>query len=179
MKAIIFCAGKGTRLRPLTYFTPKPLINISGKSCLERILDDLESYGITEVVINISYKPMAFMRKLGSRVLYFYEPEALGEQKTLEAIMARFPSFRNDYVVVKNGDTLTNVSITNMMRIGGGASVRHDDNGVYAGTTILAPNSFKEPFSYQDKSAWWVDIGTFKGLARARKIYENKSSSVS
>ena len=45
MKAVIPLAGKGTRLRPHTYITPKPLLRVGGKPVMSYILDDLQELG--------------------------------------------------------------------------------------------------------------------------------------
>ncbi len=55
MKAVIPLAGKGTRLRPHTLTTPKPLVHVAGKPVMSYILDDLVELGITEVVFVIGY----------------------------------------------------------------------------------------------------------------------------
>jgi len=55
MKAVIPLAGKGTRLRPHTYITPKPLLRVGGKPVMSYILDDLRELGIEEIVFVIGY----------------------------------------------------------------------------------------------------------------------------
>ena len=55
MKAVIPLAGKGTRLRPHTYLTPKPLLRVGGKPVMSYILDDLQELGIHEIVFVIGY----------------------------------------------------------------------------------------------------------------------------
>jgi len=55
MKALILAAGKGTRLRPITDFIPKPMVPIHGKPLLEWVLLHLISHGIREYVIAVSY----------------------------------------------------------------------------------------------------------------------------
>lgn len=55
MKAVIPLAGKGTRLRPHTYLTPKPLLRVGGKPVMSYILDDLQDMGIEEIVFIIGY----------------------------------------------------------------------------------------------------------------------------
>ncbi len=55
MKAIIPLAGKGTRLRPHTHHTPKPLLKVAGKPVLSYILDDLKSVGIEELVLIVGH----------------------------------------------------------------------------------------------------------------------------
>jgi glucose-1-phosphate thymidylyltransferase len=55
MKAVIPLAGKGTRLRPHTYLTPKPLLRVGGKPVMSYILDDLQELGVEEIVFVIGY----------------------------------------------------------------------------------------------------------------------------
>jgi glucose-1-phosphate thymidylyltransferase len=55
MKAVIPLAGKGTRLRPHTYLTPKPLLRVGGRPVMSYILDDLSEIGVTEIVFVIGY----------------------------------------------------------------------------------------------------------------------------
>ena len=55
MKALILAAGKGTRLRPVTDYIPKPMVPLHGKPLLEWVILHLCSYGITEYVIAVSY----------------------------------------------------------------------------------------------------------------------------
>ncbi len=55
MKAVIPLAGKGTRLRPHTYLTPKPLVHVGGRPVMSYILDDLEELGVDEIVFVVGY----------------------------------------------------------------------------------------------------------------------------
>jgi NDP-sugar pyrophosphorylase family protein len=55
MKAMIFAAGLGTRLRPLTNDRPKALVEVAGKPMLQRVIERLKAAGVDEVVINIHY----------------------------------------------------------------------------------------------------------------------------
>ncbi|AEB75800.1 sugar phosphate nucleotidyltransferase [Clostridium botulinum] len=55
MRAIILAAGKGTRLRPLTEYIPKPLIKVNGKPIIERQIECLIEKGIREIIIVIGY----------------------------------------------------------------------------------------------------------------------------
>ncbi len=55
MKAMIFAAGLGTRLRPLTDNCPKALIEVGGKPMLQIVMEQLKKYGFNEVIINVHY----------------------------------------------------------------------------------------------------------------------------
>lgn len=65
MKAIIPVAGAGTRLRPLTYTQPKPLIPVAGKPIISFILDPLIEQGITEYLFILGY--------LGEKIKFYVE----------------------------------------------------------------------------------------------------------
>lgn len=172
MIALIFAAGRGKRLRPRTFFVPKPLITIGKKPCIGHIIDDFREQGINEILVNIHYKPMSFMKSLGDQVHFLYERELKGEENTLMDLPRLVPHVMESYLVVRNGDTLSNVKIAEMMRMAGGRSVRHMDKGVYAGTMILSPSFFmgdRDVVDYEDFNSWWIDMGTPKGLEEARR----------
>ncbi len=66
MKAMIFAAGLGTRLRPLTDNTPKALVEVGGKSLLEHNIEKLKHFGYSQIVINVHYlghKIVDFLRQ--------------------------------------------------------------------------------------------------------------------
>ena len=54
-KAMLLAAGYGTRLKPLTDRTPKPLVPVAGRPMIAYALDKLRAYGIREIGINVSY----------------------------------------------------------------------------------------------------------------------------
>ena len=64
-QALIFAAGRGERLRPLTDSTPKPLIEVGGKPLIEWHLEKLAAAGVREVVINTSHLAEQFEPALG------------------------------------------------------------------------------------------------------------------
>ena len=65
MRALIFAAGKGERMRPLTATTPKPLLGVGGKPLVEWHLEKLAALGATDVVLNISWLADRFAPALG------------------------------------------------------------------------------------------------------------------
>lgn len=65
MKALVFCAGLGERMRPLTDTTPKPLLRACGKPLVAWHLERLAAIGVREVVINTSWLAAQFPRVLG------------------------------------------------------------------------------------------------------------------
>jgi len=64
MKAIILAAGRGTRLKPITDTTPKPLIKIRGKSILEYFLEQVYSH-VNEIILIVNYKSEMFQETFG------------------------------------------------------------------------------------------------------------------
>ena len=78
-KAIVLAAGLGTRLRPLTGVTPKPLMPVWGEPMLARIVNLLRSWGVDDTVVNCHYlheQVEAWCAANGCRASY--EPEILG-----------------------------------------------------------------------------------------------------
>ena len=55
MKAMIFCAGLGTRLKPLTDDKPKALVPLAGKPLIEHVVERLKSYGFTDIIVNVHH----------------------------------------------------------------------------------------------------------------------------
>lgn len=81
MKAMIFAAGFGKRLRPLTDHKPKPLIEVREKPILDWILQQLALYGITDIIINTHYLAEEIEKHIEKRkilVTKSYEQEILG-----------------------------------------------------------------------------------------------------
>jgi len=87
MQAVILAAGKGTRLRPMTYHLPKPMIKVAGKNLLEHILDKLPQE-IDEVILVINYLAEQIINHFGSeyqgkKITYIKQKKLLGSGKAL------------------------------------------------------------------------------------------------
>ncbi len=107
-RAMIFAAGRGERMRPLTDTTPKPLLAVGGKRLIEWHLEKLARIGIREVVINTSHLASQFPAILGDgrrwnlHITYSNEgPQAL---ETGGGMLYALPHLGDDSFVVVNGD---------------------------------------------------------------------------
>lgn len=80
-RGMVLAAGLGTRMRPITCSTPKPLVQVAGRPLLDRALDRLEEAGVEEVVVNVHHlreKIEAHLRRRSSpRIVLSPEPERL------------------------------------------------------------------------------------------------------
>src|SRR5881296_1058203 len=115
MKAILLAGGKGTRLRPLTIHTPKPIVPIFDRPFLHYQLDLLKQVPeIDEVVLSLNYQPRRIEEIFGDGgdsglgIKYVVEPAPLG---TAGAVRYAGESL-HESVVVFNGDVLTEVDLT-------------------------------------------------------------------
>jgi NDP-sugar pyrophosphorylase family protein len=161
MKALILCAGLGTRLQPITDFMPKCMVEINGKPVLQHLIEYLNRYEVTDIIVNIHSFPEQVITKFPN-VLFFYEKVPLGEAVT-ESLLA--PWLGNKYLVL-NGDTLTDLPLEKLM--GYTHSVKSMDCGVYTGQKLVVKDT--EP-GEADFTAWWQDMGTFSGLAKTINHY--------
>jgi NDP-sugar pyrophosphorylase family protein len=105
-KAIVLCAGLGTRLRPITDETPKPMIEVGGEPLLFRQLRMLRDGGAEQVAINLHHLGGVIRDAVGSgdrfglQVVYHEEPELLGSAGALNG----FPGFFDAPFFVVYGD---------------------------------------------------------------------------
>jgi mannose-1-phosphate guanylyltransferase len=108
MKAIILAGGLGTRLRPLTNETPKPLLPVGGKPIVEHAINNFKKYGITDIILSIGYKADKIKdyfgdgNKFGVNISYCIEDEPLG---TGGAIKKAAKDIHETYLAI-NGDNL-------------------------------------------------------------------------
>ncbi len=116
MQALILAGGKGTRLRPLTVNTPKPVVPVLNRPFLLYQIDILKLAGITDIILSLNYLPgkiedmLGDGAKFGVKLTYLTEPQPLGT-----AGAYRFAAnLLNRSTVVLNGDILTGLKIEEM-----------------------------------------------------------------
>lgn len=120
MKAILLAGGKGTRLRPLTIHTPKPIVPIFNRPFLHYQIDLLRWLPeLDEVILSLNYQPRRIEEMIGERgdtgikVRYVVEPTPLGTAGAVKYA----GEFLDDSVVVFNGDVLAQVDLREVLRI--------------------------------------------------------------
>jgi NDP-sugar pyrophosphorylase family protein len=113
MRAVILAGGEGTRLRPLTLSTPKPVVPVVDRPFLRHQLELLARAGVREVVFSVAYRPERVEavfgdgRALGMTIRYAVEDTPLG---TGGAVRHALPLL-DERTVVMNGDVLTDVDL--------------------------------------------------------------------
>lgn len=131
MKAMILAAGKGTRVRPITNDTPKPMIPLLQKPVLESIIEHLKTCGITEIIINTSYLSTKIEdyfgngSRFGVQIAYSFEGELLGTELIAKALgsaggmkkIQEFTNFFDDTFVVLCADALIDLDIQKAISI--------------------------------------------------------------
>lgn len=133
MQALILAGGKGTRLRPLTVYTPKPIVPICNRPFLLYQIDTLRRASITDITLSLSYQQNKIEQLLGDgsdygvALRYKVEPQPMGTAgayKFAEELI-REPT------VVFNGDILTDLDLKAVIR-------EHNERKAIA-TVVLAP----------------------------------------
>lgn len=120
MRALIFAAGKGERMRPLTERTPKPLLPVGGKPLIAWHLEKLAALGVREVVINTSWLAHCFEPALGDgsrwglRLHYSYEGEEPLE--TGGGMLKALVLLRDEPFIAINGDIWTDFDFAALPR---------------------------------------------------------------
>lgn len=149
MKAMILAAGKGTRVRPITYTIPKPLIPILQKPVMEFLLELLRQHGFDQIMVNVSHlahEIEGYFRdgqRFGVDIGYSFEGsivdgklvgQAVGSAGGLRKIQD-FNTFFDDTFVVLCGDALIDLDLTAALK-------KHQANGAIA--TVVTKKVPKE-----------------------------------
>ncbi|MFA5097672.1 MAG: NDP-sugar synthase [Candidatus Margulisiibacteriota bacterium] len=118
MKAIIIAGGLGTRLRPLTYNRPKPIVPMVNKPFVIHQIELLKKHGIKEIIVNLHYLSDSIEEflgdgsRLGVKIYYSIEGSPLG---TAGAVKNAEEFFDSEPMVAFNGDVLTDADISRLI----------------------------------------------------------------
>jgi mannose-1-phosphate guanylyltransferase len=116
LQAIVLVGGEGTRLRPLTYGTPKPMVPIMGVPFLARTMERLHRAGIRDVILPAGYLPEAIIdyfgdgASIGMKITYVIEETLLGTAGALKNV----EQYITGPFFVLNGDILTSLDLRAM-----------------------------------------------------------------
>lgn len=130
MKAMILAAGKGTRVRPITYTIPKPLIPILQKPVMEFLLELLRQHGFDQIMVNVSHLAAeieSYFRdgqRFGVEIAYSFEGRIVDGQLVGEAVgsaggikkIQDFNRFFDDTFIVLCGDALIDLDLTEAVK---------------------------------------------------------------
>jgi mannose-1-phosphate guanylyltransferase len=166
---MLLAAGLGTRLRPLTYELPKPMVPILGRPVMEHILRLLARHGFDDVVANLHYFPDLIRGRFGDgsdyglRLVYSYEEELLG---TAGGVRNVRDHFGDETFLIISGDALTDIDLTALWeahkRFGGVGTLalkRVEDTREY-GVVIVADDGRIQGFQEKpDPSEALSDLG--------------------
>ncbi len=117
-KVVLMVGGLGSRLRPLTETTPKPMLHVGGRPILQTIVERFASHGFTDIIMCVNYKADIIKEyfgdgsRFGVNIEYVLEKERMGTAGALSLLEKR----PQEPFFVMNGDLLTNVNFENMLQ---------------------------------------------------------------
>lgn len=120
MKVVILAGGEGTRLRPLTYTIPKPLIPVKEKPILELLLRQLSRAGLKDIILSTGYRAELIESYFGNgkgfgvNIEYVREKRPLGTAGVLGLLRNRWTP--KDAVLVMNGDIVTTLPFLHLQK---------------------------------------------------------------
>jgi mannose-1-phosphate guanylyltransferase len=118
MQALVLAGGEGTRLRPLTYTTPKPVMPLAGRPFLSFMLDWVRGHGVDEVILSCGFMSEDVKRVLGDiydgmRLRYVFEREPLDTAGPVR--LAHDEGLLEERLLVLNGDVLTDMDLSSQL----------------------------------------------------------------
>ncbi|MDQ6779468.1 MAG: NDP-sugar synthase [Actinomycetota bacterium] len=140
MQALILAGGEGTRLRPLTSTTPKPVIPLVGRPFIGYMIEWLRGHGVDDVVLSCGFMAdgvravLGDGAELGVRLRYVEEPEPLGTGGALKFAEALL----DERFFMLNGDVLTDMDLTAQLD-------QHEQTGARATLALIA---VEDPSAY-------------------------------
>lgn len=114
---VLMAGGLGTRLRPLTENTPKPLLPVGGRPLLETIIENFANQGFRRIFLSVNYKAEMFEQHFGDgsrygvSIEYIHEPDRMGTAGALTLL----PSRPENPVIVMNADLLTTLDFRQLL----------------------------------------------------------------
>ena len=184
MKAILLAGGKGTRLRPLTIHTPKPIVPIFNRPFLHYQIDLLKQVPeIDEVILSLNYQPRRVEEifgdgsELGIKIRYVVEPAPLGTAGAIKYAGDQL----TESVVVFNGDVLTpvdNPTAYGLVDTDPDGNIRRflekpnpdeiTTNNINAGIYVLEPDTFDR---IPSNVPWSIERSYFPSLIERRETF--------
>ncbi len=134
MKAMVLAAGLGTRLKPITFEIPKPMVPVLDRPVMAHIVGMLERQGFDELIANLHYYPDTIRDYFGDRLEYRFEEELLG---TAGGVRNVADFFGDDPVVIVSGDALTDTDLNALVE-------RHRSAGGIATLTVKKVDDTRE-----------------------------------
>ena len=143
-EAILLVGGQGTRLRPLTINTPKPMLPVAGVPFTEHQIARAREAGVTRIILGTSYRAEVFREHfgdgagLGVELVYAVEDQPMGTGGAIRHVVEHLRSGPDDPVMVFNGDVLSGVDLTHLLAV-------HADSGAAVTlylTRVADPRAF-------------------------------------
>ncbi len=158
MKAMIFAAGLGTRFKPWTDWHPKALAPVNGKSLLQRNIEYLQRYGITEVVVNVHHFANQILEAVekangwGSKILISDERDEVLE--TGGGLLKAAHLLGNEPFFTINADVLTDLNLDALLRF------HHQEKALISFGVTNRKSTRNILFDKQNRMQGWVNLAT-------------------
>ncbi|KAF5078604.1 sugar phosphate nucleotidyltransferase [Methanobacterium aggregans] len=131
VKAVIMAGGKGTRLRPLTFTRPKPMIPLVNRPIIQHTVERLKSMGFKDILMTLNYRPDSLKQhfqdgsSMGVNISYSVEKSPMGTGGSV----LKAKKYIDDTFLVLSGDVISNVNFKDVLKF-------HKDKGALA-TLVL------------------------------------------
>lgn len=176
MKAMIFAAGLGTRLKPLTDTLPKALVPLAGKTLLQWQIERLKAAGITEIVVNVHHFPDMIINYLQENNNFGCTIHVSDERDMLletggglrKAIKLLEDKKKEEGILVCNVDILSNIDIPTLLQ-----SYNPDEMGI----VVVSERDTQRYllFNEENRLCGWTNIATGEIKGEAAKMQANEN----
>ena len=159
MKAMIFAAGLGTRLKPLTDHMPKALVPVAGKPMLEHVIEKLKASGFNEIVINVHHfanQIIDFLKEKDNFGIQIWISDETEELLDTGGGIKKAAHFFDEPFLVHNADILSNVNFKDLYKF-------HQASGNDA-TLLVSPRKTVRYllFNEENRLCGWVNKDTLQ-----------------